>query len=251
MEDKTLDINEKTNKKCPNCGANIISGNSFCYSCNTSINVNIKNEEIILEEKSDLDVFIDKNIDRYNKIFTKNQEKKVFISFNFAAFFLSFIWLMYRKMYKYAAIYLTISTILLLSLTVVASAFVKQDIENAKKILEPYATYMDETESLSSALIDGTVDGEELLKSLNQYKTEIYKSVGVAFFILLIPQIIFNLMLGLFADCLYRRYVYKNLGLKSGGTSGRAVVLAMVINVIVNNLVIEVIANKIINYYLG
>ena len=51
------------------------------------------------------DFFIDKNASRYVDIYAENENKKFFLSWNWAAFFFGVNWMCYRKMYKNAVFF--------------------------------------------------------------------------------------------------------------------------------------------------
>ncbi|MBQ3576744.1 MAG: S-adenosylmethionine:tRNA ribosyltransferase-isomerase [Coprobacter sp.] len=61
--------------KCPNCGATVINGDTYCRTCSTPLDYKPTHQEALLYDikKSDLHLFIDKNSSRYVDIFAKNE----------------------------------------------------------------------------------------------------------------------------------------------------------------------------------
>ncbi|MBY7144621.1 DUF2628 domain-containing protein [Virgibacillus sp. NKC19-3] len=89
---------------CSNCGEEVDPNAHICPYCshplqdNQAAAVDTDNsEEVTFEE--DMQLFVGRNHAFYDKKWKKAEEKNG-VSFNFAAFFLSALWLGYRKMYK-------------------------------------------------------------------------------------------------------------------------------------------------------
>ena len=102
-------------RKCLSCGHTVIKGDTICRSCGARLQDNcryIEKEEDTINGVpiSDISLFVDKNSSRYVDIFAKNKGKKIFLNMNWAAMFFNVYWMFYRKMYKYAIIFLIVST---------------------------------------------------------------------------------------------------------------------------------------------
>lgn len=108
-------------KKCHNplCNADVSSSNNINSNAEEFINLNKNNQtnenaqyQNYYAQKNTLDVSINefatfvgpKNTEYYMDKFQKYEVNQSFASWNWAAFFLTIYWLLYRKMYKVAAI---------------------------------------------------------------------------------------------------------------------------------------------------
>ncbi|MBI5603087.1 MAG: zinc-ribbon domain-containing protein [Deltaproteobacteria bacterium] len=90
---------------CPQCGRAIERGNNFCPHCGEKIPpVGVEPScDKVYEE--DYRSFIGKNADRYLSKFRKFQftgRDGFAVTWNWPAFWLGFIWMLYRKMYLWA-----------------------------------------------------------------------------------------------------------------------------------------------------
>ncbi|MBP1969225.1 hypothetical protein J2Z83_001329 [Virgibacillus natechei] len=93
---------------CSNCGKEIDPNGRFCTHCSHPLHTEhdyqaaaIESDtpdDVIFEE--DMRLFVGKNSAYYDRKWQKAEEKNG-VSFNFAAFFLSILWLGYRKMYTF------------------------------------------------------------------------------------------------------------------------------------------------------
>ena len=92
---------------CPNCGKGIEIGNIFCPHCGNKVDspvIDPLNDPVSEEE---LRTFIAKRADYYLYKFKKflNRGTNSFaVTWNWPAFFLGFIWMLYRKMYLWTLI---------------------------------------------------------------------------------------------------------------------------------------------------
>ncbi len=92
---------------CPSCGKGIEVGSAFCPHCGKRIAlpaIDPSNESIIEEE---FKIFIGKNADYYLykfRNFSVRGANSFAVTWNWSAFFLGFIWMLYRKMYLWALI---------------------------------------------------------------------------------------------------------------------------------------------------
>jgi hypothetical protein len=92
---------------CPHCGKAIDPENVFCPHCGNKIALpafDPSNETIFEEE---FKIFIGKNADRYLHKFQKflgGGTNSFAVTWNWSAFFLGSIWMLYRKMYLWALV---------------------------------------------------------------------------------------------------------------------------------------------------
>ena len=92
---------------CPSCGKGIEVGSAFCPHCGERIAlpaIDPSNESIIEEE---FKIFIGKHADYYLykfRNFSVRGANSFAVTWNWSAFFLGFIWMLYRKMYLWALI---------------------------------------------------------------------------------------------------------------------------------------------------
>lgn len=228
-------------KKCPNCGATYIEGDTYCRTCHTAIEQEPVIEEEKLEgiKKSDWHMFIDKNSSRYVEIFSKNEGKKIFFHMNWSAMFFNFYWMFYRKMYKYAFIFLIVSTVFSIAVTLLAVSAVKPDIDEAEKIIEPYSQYLTENNGLYSAYSDSSVDVSVVLEASGKYDRAINAVIAKLSFGIIIPSLGFGVLFGLLADCIYRRYILLNFGRNVGGASGWSLVGGIIIYQAIGNIIVS------------
>lgn len=103
---------------CTKCGSDLENGDNFCKACGKKVTVKseLSVENNTLEENDEyfLRSFIgEKKQDYYLQKWTKGKK-----SWNWAAFFLSFFWLGYRKMYKYIFLFLGIFLIIDLAVSI-------------------------------------------------------------------------------------------------------------------------------------
>ena len=239
-------------KKCPNCGATVINGDTYCRTCNTPLNYEPTPQEALLYgiKKSDLHLFIDKNSSRYVDVFAKNEGKKIFLHMNWAAMFFNIYWMFYRKMYKYAVIFLIVTMLFSIGVTVIATTAIKPAMLESKKIIAPYAQYLNNSNNYNMAFTDGTVDMTEVLNAVNKYDREIDRIIGKMSFWVIAASIIFSTLFGLLADCIYRSHVLRNINRTRGGTSGWSLACGVAVYVLTQELILSPIITYIVTLIL-
>ena len=232
--------------KCQNCGATFINGDSYCRTCHAPLEYAPTPTEVMLNgiKKSEWHLFIDKNSSRYVEVFSKNEDKKIFFNMNWAAMFFTIYWMFYRKMYKYAFIFLAVSMIFSVCLTSLVATAVKPAILEAEKIIEPYSGYYTETGNIFPEYYESLMDVSNAIEARNRYNREIDSIMGKLSFWIIVPSIILNLLFGLLADCIYRRYILRNIEYKQGGTS----LWLLAGGVVLSNMVSNMIFSPIITY---
>ena len=150
--------------------------------------------------------FIGRNSRRYCDIFEENENKKVFVHTNWAAFFFGPAWMFYRSMYAWGTLGLLANYII---------AFISIFL-----VVGLYAL---------GILKSGTV--EELLST-------VYPGICI-------NQLIVRVVFSLFADCIYRAYVFKNLTKTEGGASFVGVILGMFLSGVIEiimSVIVQVLA---------
>lgn len=108
-------------KICSKCNNENELDAEYCTNCGQPFAENpalTNEEESVSDKKPSLDIFVGKKADYYNRKWTKADSKNG-VSFNVAAFFLSFLWLGYRKVYQpiilFAVAFLLIDLVLFLT----------------------------------------------------------------------------------------------------------------------------------------
>ncbi|WP_405234185.1 pilin [Lentisalinibacter salinarum] len=118
---------------CANCGKIIPEEAHFCNHCGAQVSspagaVTDSSSTSPSDRETLLRTAIGpKNTDYYLERFRKFETGKSSVSWNWPAFFISFYWLLYRKMWLYAAAYLFVPTFIYLLGFFVAAAFTTED----------------------------------------------------------------------------------------------------------------------------
>ena len=226
-------------RKCHNCGGTVIKGDTRCRSCGVPLEDDYtKNEEATIEgvPVSDMSLFIDKNSSRYVDIFAKNEGKKIFFNMNWSAFFFNIYWLFYRKMYKYAFIFLIVSMMFSIALTSIVCTAFKPQLDEPLKVIEPYQDYIDYANENGGGYT-GAPSGYR--EAIDEYKAAISMIRAKMTFWIIVPSLCWSLAFGLLADCIYRRYVIKNYRYKEGGVSGWSLVGGIAIYWFFSNVIVS------------
>ena len=136
----------------------------------------------------------------------------------------------FRKMYKNAINLILISigismVAVILSLAIAVPRFIALD-----KELGIYSDYVTEDTINYDWFKDGTLDVGEYMQAKHRYD-QVMTSIEIQYSIFaLVPSILLNFYVGLRADSMYKKHVFKNIANKDkGGTSGWSVLLALII----------------------
>lgn len=217
-----------TVKRCPNCNAECPLEADFCRRCNASFPRNEEfvsvdsNETINGMSVTDLSLKINKNSARYLKIFRKNQDKKVFIHFNWKAMLFGAYWFFYRNMKGYGLLWLLMSMIVAVTSMTTTVVIFSEDIQQVQAEIEAVRN-------------EGYPDADEIDWNGNNRAKEAYQNTLIvleqstvtdlvppvpaelaaeqkrlltqAEWCIILPQLLYTVLVGLFADCLYRRYL--------------------------------------------
>ncbi len=240
--------------KCPNCGGMVVGGDTYCRTCKSPLEAPVPIEVAMLEGRrvSDWHMFIDKNSSRYVDIFSQNEGKKLFWHMNWAALFFGLYWLLYRKMYKFAAIFLAVATLISILIVTVTSVAFKSQFYEAYKIIEPYSQYMDTQENgLYVAYSDGTMDINEVFEAKSRYDKEINSLIYKFAFWVLAPVIVFRVIFGLLADCIYKAHIIKRIDYNEDGVSVLSVIVGGVLYIVFENIISAPVITFIVTKLLG
>lgn len=207
-----------------------------------------KNEELLDGiNKADLHCFIDKNASRYVDIYAKNEGKKFFLSWNWAAFFFHIRWLFYRKMYKTAALFMLIySVINIIAILLISTAYM-EELKPLYRVINEYEENFD-----SNALIENAINGNDVEVNVDPF--EAYEAMDEFEFVMIkitlwsaLVMIVLQIPFGFLADCLYRSHILKNINCSEGGTS----YIAFIAGDICCGLFSEFIASPITAFLIG
>ena len=217
-------------KRCPSCGESNAPNATYCRNCSATLSAPIQETPVALEgtDIGEWRAFIGNNADYYLKVFSKHEGKKLFFHINWAALFFNLYWIFYRKMYLVGVLY-TVIWMLYSSLVGVAvvSAYIPA-IEETHQAYAAYHQYMDYTlEDMVNAATAGEIDYGEVSQAVREYETKLDSLAMGSYLCLLASLVVFQVVFGLIANCLYRRYVERNIGVKDGGTSVGGVFLGI------------------------
>ena len=108
---------------CKSCGEKCLDTDSYCKNCHASLIIQDHSDDLPLEgiEIEKWHKFIGKNSSGYIKDFKKHEGKKLFISFNPAAWIFGQYWMLYRKMYIPALLTPTVATLFAMILTILTT----------------------------------------------------------------------------------------------------------------------------------
>lgn len=210
--------------RCENCGALCKSDATYCSSCGESF-AKFNNDSVIEADEFVADgvtfkaakEYMQVKTERFLDVFKKNKDKKLFISLNLPALFISSYWMLYRKMYKHFALFLLLdfAVALVVALIVYLCTFsIRNEIAELSVIVaEALGTSDYSTSDIYSIM--GS-HGYEVM-TLFQLQRQIKIIFNVCYWI---SCFVVRLGVGLFADCLYRQQVVNGvLKRKKGGVS--------------------------------
>ena len=174
--------------------------------------------------------FIDKNSERYLQIYEANHDKKIFLHTNWAAFFFGPNWMFYRKMYGWGMIAVLLNVLIPFGTLFAMVGIYLPQLRSILSLasISPNDAFM---QQVATATVDDILYGKILF---------------VVITVTLLAQLIFSL----FADCIYRQHIRKNMGIKGDGTSVGAVILAIVASGLFGELV-SMVAEALIKLMLG
>ncbi|MBR2860829.1 MAG: DUF2628 domain-containing protein [Clostridia bacterium] len=191
---------------CKYCGSECTDQDEYCPKCLKRIPEEKLDKSNIIDGMSEHDifVFVENDADYYLQTFKKHNNKKVFVSFNFAAFFFGPLWMVYRKMHIEAIVAYLITT--LISFACVAGIL----ISTAPEFIYRYLFYDFWYESCAS-----------FIENIDYTKY-------VILFQFVLPYFISGIFYGLFGNAIYKGYVKRHIkSLADGGTLFLAIFAAL------------------------
>ncbi len=219
---------------CENCGAVCNSEDGYCNTCWKKLTADNAGEDHILEGigESDWKAFIEKNTDYYMPIFKKHEGKTFFVSMNWAAFFMSYDWMFYRRMYKAAAVFYLLTTLLMPIMMLLFATPYSNDIQSFQESITAYNEYVDAggedvmyTENGKAYTPDIVEQAEEARSELNGI------AVAITWRTVLATIVIQPLLMGLFGNAVYKAYIKKHIHDPNGGGASIASYIVGVIGV--------------------
>lgn len=184
--------------------------------------IETEEEKINDISKSEMASFIESNQDRYIGIFKKNENRKFFLHMNWTAMVLSIYWMFYRKMFMEGVLFLLclgIFSTLIFSISLVS---LKDDILAIREQQEKSTFYesgyaTDEYSNLSGNFYENQYKLSKMNSNLN----------SKLFSFIILPFLVFSLVFGLIADCLYRNHLLRKIKFSDGGVSKPALLGAL------------------------
>lgn len=208
---------DNTTIVCPNCGATCKAKDEYCKRCWKRLGTEAVPDKAAQQNMSqsewvDWEMYIEKNTDRYIDIYKENHDKKLFLHMNWSAFCFGLNWVLYRRMFKVAAIGFVITALLT---TLLFAVFIFPHRAEIKSLRE-------DTDSFAGLKIADIV-------ATAQLKCFSIIPLTCAFW-------------GLFGDALYKMHIEKNIKRNNGGTSvaeliGGRVVLSVIELIVLNPLI--------------
>lgn len=201
-------MTDKLEKKCEYCGATYIVSDGYCKKCWKRIPTTASPKEELLDgvKKADWHFFIDKNASRYVDIYAEKEGKRLFVSWNWAAFFFGVNWLFYRKMYKNAVIaslvYSLIAVIVPLSLFAAYKGQLKPLYEDVAAYESSFGTdaFTADASGLVVYVNGQPVKNYEAREKISRITVRV---VSISLFAMLA----FQVLMGLFGDCIYKAHI--------------------------------------------
>lgn len=191
--------------------------------------------------------FIETKSERYMGIYEANKDKKAFVHTNWAAFFFMDKWMFYRKMYLWGAITMILQYVIAFALLIGMFALYLPEISG---VLDAQA---EAQEALwSQASVDFVFDGQNTVTEVQQELERELNMIlyGKILFPVILIILLMKLVFSLFADCIYREHIRRNIGRGGDGVSILAVVIGVIAGSVVGDIV-SAIAKAIMSGVLG
>ncbi len=199
---------------CEGCGAVCNTEDGCCKSCWKKLPNASEDNDGVMEGigHSDWRNFIEKNTDYYMPIFQKNEGKNVFISMNWAAFFLGNNWLFYRKMYKIAIACCALSVVAMALFALLFSFPHVAEVQALQETISVYEEYLENggekvayTSSGDTYTPEIVLDGSHAKNKL----TDIRLTIG--WHAILATLVLQPLVMGLFGNAIYKAFIKKRI----------------------------------------
>ncbi len=229
---------------CPFCGAERNSMDDVkCPECKRIYPD--KEERLMGMRAADVAAFVEKKQERYMPIFKKNEGKKKFTSWNWAAALVPAEWMFYRKMYRQGAMYILITnvvSIVLSILLVFGFSGTLSQLDQAAKDYEHNRTIALQIQQSGGRDYYLNDTYREAVKGMSEAEDIILKAASIISGVSLITSLVVSIgtmiVTGLYGDCIYYHHVRKNgTNLREGGTSIAGMIGALILAGIVTSMV--------------
>ncbi len=228
---------------CEGCGAVCNTEDGYCKSCWKKLPNESEDNDGVLEGigHSDWKNFIEKKTDYYMPIFQKHEGKKFFISMNWAAFFLRFDWLFYRKMYKVAALLYILTNVLVLALSFVFGLTYTDELKALQVPLDAYHEYIDQGGDRTLYTPSGDPVTPDIVKEGYRADREIRDiKMDITLKSLLSAMVLQPLAMGLFGNAIYKAHIKKRIHEpNAGGASVTSLIFGWIATDVIESLLIS------------
>ncbi len=235
---------------CENCGAVCNTDDGYCKSCWKKLTNESAEDDHILEGigESDWKNFIEKNTDYYMPVYQKNEGKKFFISMNWAAFFLRFDWLFYRKMYKAAVIFYVMTNVLFVVLSLLIGLTYTDELKELQVPLDAYHEYIENGGDRTLYTPSGDPVTPDIVKEGYRADSEIQDiKMSIILKSLLGIMILQPLVMGLFGNAIYKAHIKKRIHEpNAGGASITSLIFGWIATDVIESLVVSPIVTLVI-----
>ncbi len=234
---------------CPHCGARCKPGDGICSSCWKKLPTAAAAQEGVIDgyNRSDWVAFVGKNAQRYVPLFEKHEGQRFFLHMNWAAFFFGIAWMFYRRMYKFGAIACAIAFLVSMVTTAALILPHREEMEQLGASITAYEQYKEHGGDTVLEREDGTrysppvvKEGLEAQRRLNDLEWNFYLVT------LLVSLAVDSLVMGLCADAIYKRHVWRNI---TEPHRGGASIGHYLVGMLVYNLVEAVILSPMLNLF--
>lgn len=211
-----------TIKICDNCGAHCEAGANYCKNCHLPLSEPDYNDGPVIEsiDNDDLKKYIGDNSSYYLRKFAKVKNKNVFMQLNFSALLFGPAWFFYRKMNRFAIMYVAIMFIFMSILSVALPMAFESDIDEYYSAKTAYSDYVNN---------DGEVlvfeEGSTAVVGVNEEFTELQDNLKSAqhriiliYILIALPGLIVNVIFRLYGNAVYKKHIINNIVSSDIGT---------------------------------
>ncbi len=210
---------------CNNCGTKCSSADSYCKKCSQPLNSTRESSRSAIEGIDDeqLKAFVGKNADYYTEKFTKSGGKRWFLQINWPALLLGHIWMFYRKMRKFAVLYVVIVFGLSAIFSVGIPLLFRQDVDTYFECKAAYDEFRDSGEEIAFFYEDENgvtvMESNPVYKELRDNLAAAQPKIRWLNWAVEFPPFLASLILRLSANSMYKQYIINNIDTSEGGTS--------------------------------
>ena len=200
---------------CEHCGKPYNKGEKYCKGCwKTLPEDNLAEAVIDNTDDYEVEAFIGKNADYYMEKFKKHRDKQLFMSLNWPALLFGAPWFFFRKMYLYGTIFLVVNLIVTYLISGSVMLIGHDVIYEQMKVEQEIAEFVDGGGELF--YFDGD---KHVSHPLAKQRNEINNKNLMMESFMAVSSLTVQVILRLFANCIYRRHIEKSIGKKTGGRS--------------------------------